>query len=306
MKGERVQEFLRRAVKEGRAPRLKEHDALALMFPSIYFFSGNMEKNRYRNVVLNDATAVVLAKTAPDDEEYIHASRVNDNEFIITQAPMENTCLDFWRMVWQENIAIIICLTKESADYYPTVPGKKVKFGSHSRFVIENKNEKRKEKKPTDWVLTHLNLVHKENSVKGERRLVHLHYQTSPEEGLPKDTILDFVDTAWEHHKIIESAGKKPGPILVHCTSGTKRSGTFVALMMMIRILVATNCLDVFGISCRVREDRYGTLRSGQHYGFLYLALIDYAHRHKLLDRNSLEIKSFLAGMKAPISGEPN
>lgn len=35
----------------------------------------------------------------------------NDIEYIATQGPKEETCLDFWRMVFQHDISVIVMVT---------------------------------------------------------------------------------------------------------------------------------------------------------------------------------------------------
>lgn len=60
----------------------------------------------------------VQLKRIGDDEtsEYINANHVrgpkdNANYYIATQAPLENTKADFWRMIWEQNSRVIIMAT---------------------------------------------------------------------------------------------------------------------------------------------------------------------------------------------------
>ena len=89
----------------------------------------NVSKNRYRNILPFDDTRVIL--DAEDGEtDYINATYVKGYssriEYISTQGPTEQTCFDFWRMVWQFSCENIIMLTKlvenevvKCYQYYP-------------------------------------------------------------------------------------------------------------------------------------------------------------------------------------------
>ena len=50
------------------------------------------------------------------EETYINANWVSgfarEREYILTQGPMSNTILDFWRMVWESNARNIVMITK--------------------------------------------------------------------------------------------------------------------------------------------------------------------------------------------------
>ena len=71
---------------------------------------------------------MVLSYPAAATDDFIHANRIKGgplfNEFIVTQAPMDNTIGDFWRMVWQEKVPYVFMLSsrKEAdkcAEYWP-------------------------------------------------------------------------------------------------------------------------------------------------------------------------------------------
>ncbi|RCN41327.1 Protein-tyrosine phosphatase [Ancylostoma caninum] len=94
-------------------------------------FDENLDKCRNPRVKCRDSSRVVLRYPAGTEDTFIHANYVSGgplfNRFIVTQAPMENTIGDFWRMVWQEKAPYIFMLIgrKEKdrcADYWPRRP----------------------------------------------------------------------------------------------------------------------------------------------------------------------------------------
>lgn len=62
-----------------------------------------------------DHTRVLLAQT-DNQSDYIHANFVDGykqkNAFISTQGPLPTTCADFWRMVWEQQVLVIVMTTK--------------------------------------------------------------------------------------------------------------------------------------------------------------------------------------------------
>ena len=73
---------------------------------------GNM--NRYGNILPYDATRVVL-KEPINDCDYINASWIRGYKnitYIATQGPLKHTCPHFWRMVVENNVQLIVMLTK--------------------------------------------------------------------------------------------------------------------------------------------------------------------------------------------------
>uniref|UniRef100_A0A915NG96 Tyrosine-protein phosphatase domain-containing protein n=2 Tax=Meloidogyne TaxID=189290 RepID=A0A915NG96_9BILA len=88
-----------------------------------------VEKCRNQSIKCKDQSRVILSyPEEPSLDSFIHANHVNSpllfNDFIITQAPMDNTIKDFWRMVWQERVCFIFMLisrsdTRRCAKYWP-------------------------------------------------------------------------------------------------------------------------------------------------------------------------------------------
>lgn len=173
--------------------------------------------------------------------------------------------------------------------------------------MIRNKNDKKKGKSGKDWEVASLLVIHRDkDGNKTERNIVHLHYTQFPDHGVPKSSLIEFAEVMYEYETTQSQLNKSTGPVIVHCTSGAKRSGTFVALALGNKSMNATGgTVNVSGIAGRLRKDRYGVLMSGQHYGFIYLALIDHALQKHFVDKRSFAVKEFLDGMqKRAVTGE--
>ena len=82
----------------------------------------NKPKNRYANVIAYDHSRVILQNVdagggaGGDGSDYINANYMDgyrkQNAYIATQGPLPETSADFWRMVWEQNAASIVMMTK--------------------------------------------------------------------------------------------------------------------------------------------------------------------------------------------------
>ena len=101
----------------------------------------NIFKNRYPDIKCYDQTRVKLsAMNGVVGSDYINANFVigykERKKFICAQGPMDSTVNDFWRMIWQEHLEIIIMLTNleeynktKCAKYWPERVADSVQFG---------------------------------------------------------------------------------------------------------------------------------------------------------------------------------
>ncbi|CAH1798966.1 unnamed protein product, partial [Owenia fusiformis] len=90
----------------------------------------NKVRNRFVNIPTYDHTRVVLDTTS-NDTDYISASYIEGygdtkKRYIALQGPKVNTVNDTWRLLWQENIALVVTLTnlvengkKKCEKYWP-------------------------------------------------------------------------------------------------------------------------------------------------------------------------------------------
>ncbi|KAG8961398.1 hypothetical protein FRC03_005410 [Tulasnella sp. 419] len=83
-------------------------------------------KNRYRNIWPFDHARVRLRTATDDGSDYVNASyiqpRGTTRQYIATQGPLPSTYTDFWTLCWEQNVRIIVMLTKR-------VEGNSVKCG---------------------------------------------------------------------------------------------------------------------------------------------------------------------------------
>lgn len=78
-----------------------------------------------------------------------------------------------------------------------------------------------------------------------------------------------------------------PGPIVVHCSPGTGRTGTLIALDLGIRQYEITRTVDVPRVVYTIRRDRAGAVQTKEQYAFIYKVMLDsinrYTRTHALL-----------------------
>jgi len=252
----------------------------------------NMCKNRYYNILPNEESRVKLNTLVDGDGDYINANYVGCEKlrrrYILTQAPLPNTMNDLWRMVWQEKVPVIVCLTKlsegevQKAHKYWPDEGQTMQFGkiyvSHSGSGIISNIVVRSF---TLW-------LEGDSSRENAMEVFHLHYQDWPDHGTPSST--QPIRTL--AHLVTEKADAR-GPVVVHCSAGVGRAGTFVAIHMTLnqleRLSLSQPCtkfpINIKEVVSNLRSQREGTVQTVDQYIFIYKVIADSIRSSK---RNSL------------------
>uniref|UniRef100_A0A3Q2ZBT9 Tyrosine-protein phosphatase non-receptor type 9 n=1 Tax=Kryptolebias marmoratus TaxID=37003 RepID=A0A3Q2ZBT9_KRYMA len=254
----------------------------------------NQIKNRYSDVLCLDQSRVRLCQLCDDEDEtsdYINASFMDgykrSNAYIATQGPLPKTFVDFWRMVWEQMVLIIVMTTRviergrvKCGQYWPLEEGR---TEQHGYFLVRNTHIQAFQ----DFKLSHLELY---NTQSGEKREVyHYLYVSWPDFGVPKSAsaMLDFREHVLQTRKAaVHNLGSSwrgpPGgpPVIVHCSAGIGRTGTFCTLDICLSQLADVGTVDVHQTVRRMRTQRAFSIQTWDQYYFCYTAVIEYAQRH--------------------------
>ncbi|XP_030852470.1 receptor-type tyrosine-protein phosphatase kappa [Strongylocentrotus purpuratus] len=247
----------------------------------------NKSKNRFRNIIAYDHSRVVLEKVDGDPHsDYFNANYLSDfkgeKAFIASQAPNTASLTAFWRMIWQENVATIVMVTNlieagkdRCRQYWPKNPRSVEVMGDFSLFLLEVEQF-------SDHIVRTLIVKKKtgdemdEEESEEKRTIVQYHYLSWPDMGVPEyyTTLISFTDTVKQHHTKLQSTGYTD-PMLVHCSAGVGRTGTFICLYNMLDMMKEEGRVDIFSFISKMRENRIKMVQTKEQYIFLYNALLE-------------------------------
>uniref|UniRef100_A0A8C2CSU7 Receptor-type tyrosine-protein phosphatase alpha n=1 Tax=Cyprinus carpio TaxID=7962 RepID=A0A8C2CSU7_CYPCA len=265
----------------------------------------NKEKNRYVNILpckhaYTRATRVHLTSLeGVPDSDYINASYINGyqekNKFIAAQGPKEETVNDFWRMIWEQNTATIVMVTNlkdtKEVNYWPDQgcwTYGNIRVSVEDMMVL------------VDYTIRKfcIQQVGDVSGKKPQRLVTQFHFTSWPDFGVPFTPIgmLKFLK------KVKNCNPQYAGPIVVHCSAGVGRTGTFIVIDAMLDMMGAERKVDVFGFVTRIRAQRCQMVQTDMQYVFIFQALLEhYLYGDTELEVTSLE--SHLNKLYAPLPG---
>ncbi|XP_058177653.1 receptor-type tyrosine-protein phosphatase kappa [Anopheles ziemanni] len=244
----------------------------------------NALKNQNPKCIPYDYNRVVLDKyDNTPDSDYINASYVDSllkpNAYIVTQGPTEDTVLDFWRMVWQENCSCIVMLTKTfdftkvmCVQYWPPNKEKEEIYGD-MHITIQSEEEL------ANFHIRTFRLfkLNKDNAVAEERLLLQFHYTEWHSHTCPfSNAILEFRRRVRSVVGTIIKANSRIGPMLVHCNDGGGRSGVYLAIDANMELAEEEDSFHVFGYLKKLRQSRKGLIENVEQYKFVYDTLEEF------------------------------
>uniref|UniRef100_A0A4X1SQI2 Receptor-type tyrosine-protein phosphatase C n=1 Tax=Sus scrofa TaxID=9823 RepID=A0A4X1SQI2_PIG len=231
----------------------------------------NQNKNRYVDILPYDYNRVELSDINGDaGSNYINASYI-DFVFVYLLGPRDETIDDFWRMIWEQKATVIVMVTRceegnknKCAEYWPSM-----EEGSHAYGdVIVEVNE---HKRCPDYIIQKLTITNRKEKVNG-RAVTHIQFTSWPDHGVPEDPHLLLK----LRRRVNAFSNFFSGPIVVHCSAGVGRTGTYIGIDAMLEGLEAENKVDVYGYVVKLRRQRCLMVQVEAQYILIHQALVEY------------------------------
>uniref|UniRef100_A0A672J840 Protein tyrosine phosphatase receptor type N2 n=1 Tax=Salarias fasciatus TaxID=181472 RepID=A0A672J840_SALFA len=219
----------------------------------------NSKRNRSDAVVVYDHSRITLkAENNHSNSDYINAS------------PIVSTVCSLWLcMVWESGCVVIVMLTplsengvKQSHHYWPD-EGSDVYHIYEVNLVSEH-----------IWCEDFLvrSFYLKNLQTNETRTVTQFHFLSWMDRGIPNSarTLLDF------RRKVNKCYRGRSCPIIVHCSDGSGRSGTYILIDMVLnRMAKGAKEIDIAATLEHLRDQRAGMVQTKEQFEFALTAVAE-------------------------------
>lgn len=229
---------------------------------------GNIKKNRTSTVIAYDHCRITLkAENNQGNSDYINASPIMDHDprnpaYIATQGPLPSSVADFWQMVWESGCVVIVMLTpltengvKQCYHYWPDE-------GSNLYHIYEV-NLVSEHVWCEDFLVRSFYL--KNMQTNETRTVTQFHYHTWLNDPTPEtsQTLLDF------RRKVNKCYRGRSCPIIVHCSDGAGRTGTYILIDMVLnKMAKGAKEIDIAATLEHLRDQRPNMVQTKDQFEF--------------------------------------
>ncbi|XP_064018876.1 receptor-type tyrosine-protein phosphatase N2 isoform X2 [Pogoniulus pusillus] len=235
----------------------------------------NIQKNRSRAVVPYDHSRICLkGENSHNNSDYINASPIMDHDprnpaYIATQGPLPATVADFWQMVWENGCVVIVMLTplaengvRQCYHYWPDE-------GSNLYHIYEV-NLVSEHIWCEDFLVRSFYL--KNLQTNETRTVTQFHFLTWNDQRVPASTrsLLDF------RRKVNKCYRGRSCPVVVHCSDGAGRSGTYILIDMVLnKMAKGAKEIDIAATLEHLRDQRPGMVQTKEQFEFALTAVAE-------------------------------
>ncbi|XP_024594954.1 receptor-type tyrosine-protein phosphatase N2-like [Neophocaena asiaeorientalis asiaeorientalis] len=235
----------------------------------------NVTKNRCPAVLTYDHSRIRLkSENSHGSSDYINASPIMDHDprkpaYIATQGPLPATVADFWQMVWESGCVVIVMLTPLSENgvrqcyhYWPD-EGSNLYHVYEVHLVSEH-----------IWCEDFLvrSFYLKNLQTNETRTVTQFHFLSWYDQGVPASTrsLLDF------RRKVNKCYRGRSCPIIVHCSDGAGRSGTYILIDMVLnKMAKGAKEIDIAATLEHLRDQRPRMVQTKEQFEFALTAVAE-------------------------------
>ncbi|XP_011062953.1 PREDICTED: receptor-type tyrosine-protein phosphatase-like N isoform X1 [Acromyrmex echinatior] len=267
----------------------------------------NVKQNRPNAALPYDHSRVVLNDLAnANNSDYINASTIKSTDhdprnpaYIATQGPLPQTTADFWQLVWEQGSVVIVMLTRLTEEgramchrYWPE-EGSELYHIYEVHLVSEH-----------FWCDDYLvrSFYLKNLRTCETRTVTQFHFLSWPENSVPYSTkaLLEF------RRKVNKSYRGRSCPIVVHCSDGAGRTGTYCLIDMVLnRMTKGAKEIDIAATLEHIRDQRPDMVATKQQFEFVLMAVAEEVHAIlKALPVSSNEKSVTATGSSPPTKSE--
>ncbi|XP_064604799.1 tyrosine-protein phosphatase non-receptor type 12-like [Liolophura sinensis] len=237
----------------------------------------NIKKNRYKDILPFDATRVTLQpKPGEPGSDYINANFVRGangkKAYIASQGPLPHTVQDFWRMLWEYKIEVVVMVCQEveagkpkCERYWTKNPKEEKQFGDIHVKLLEEIHVS------MFFCMRKLG-VWKSNQENHMRTITHFHYSGWMDHDIPHDfgDIIDLLSRMRQHQTNDDI------PVVIHCSAGCGRTGTICAIDYVVNMLkerIISDNFSLYDIILDMRSQRQSMVQTPDQYKVVHLAV---------------------------------
>ncbi|TGZ61760.1 hypothetical protein CRM22_007825 [Opisthorchis felineus] len=272
-----------------RASQLKQKKGLTIITATK---SKNTVLNRQMDVLPYDQNIATLEGELDEegDTRYINASLIqaiapfvrrqqissietDQPAYIATQAPLPDTIGDFWRLIYQENVTVIIMLAPSLGEnlpdfeiYWPPMVDE-CRYHAYdtSRLTVTLVAETAE----SGYMLRKFTVTSLDES-EDPLEVTQFQLLNWPEHGLPN--IQEFIGMLTAYRRFKYSETDQDAPTLVHCSNGAGRTGAFIAAdTLMDHLEESAESIDLASIVTELRGMRMNMVQKNVQYVFLHM-----------------------------------